>query len=71
MALPIWGIFMQKVLRNGNLGISETDRFTPPAGIPMNIGCEAEATGSRQNTVTDSQTAGEIEEREDEGFYFE
>ena len=71
MALPIWGLFMKKVLKNGNLGISEADRFTPPAGIPMNIACEAEAYGDRRPVVPDQVTAGHEAESEDEGFYFE
>ena len=71
MALPIWGLFMKKVLKNGNLGISEADRFTPPAGIPMNIACKAEAYGDRRPVVPDQVTAGHEAENEDEGFYFE
>ena len=27
MALPIWGLWMQKVLKDGTLGISEGDMF--------------------------------------------
>ena len=27
MALPIWGLWMQKVLKDGTLGISEADAF--------------------------------------------
>ena len=27
MALPIWGLWMQKVLKDGTLGISEADVF--------------------------------------------
>jgi penicillin-binding protein 1A len=30
MALPIWGLWMQKVLADGTLGISETDQFLVP-----------------------------------------
>ena len=39
MALPIWGIFMKKVLKDGTLGISEADRFTAPAGMTMDLSC--------------------------------
>ena len=31
MALPIWGLWMQKVLKDGTLGISESDVF--PASL--------------------------------------
>lgn len=39
MALPIWGIWMRKVLADGTLGISENDRFSAPAGISVNLDC--------------------------------
>ncbi len=40
MALPIWGLFMQKVVRDGTLGISEADRFIAPAGMHLNLDCD-------------------------------
>ena len=39
MALPIWGIWMKKVLRDGTLGISESDRFISPAGMSLSLDC--------------------------------
>ena len=39
MALPIWGIFMKKVLKDGTLGISESDRFVAPAGMTIDLSC--------------------------------
>ena len=39
MALPIWGIFMKKVLKDGSLGISEADRFVAPAGMNIDLNC--------------------------------
>ena len=39
MALPIWGIFMKKVLKDGSLGISEVDRFVAPAGMNIDLSC--------------------------------
>ena len=39
MALPIWGIFMKKVLKDGSLGISEADRFVAPAGMNIALSC--------------------------------
>ena len=49
MALPIWGIFMKKVLADGTLGISEVDRFEAPAGVYLNLNCDgsdADASGT-------------------------
>lgn len=40
MALPIWGIFMQKVLNDGTLNISSNDRFTVPPGFNANLDCD-------------------------------
>ncbi len=40
MALPIWGIFMQKVLKDGTLGVYETDRFVKPMGMELDLNCD-------------------------------
>ena len=39
MALPIWGIWMKKILADGTLGISEKDAFLAPAGVSVNLNC--------------------------------
>ena len=39
MALPIWGLFMQKVLADGTLGIDENDRFVP-SGVKLDLNCD-------------------------------
>jgi len=39
MALPIWGIFMQKVLKDLSLGISTKDLFTAPPGFSAQLNC--------------------------------
>lgn len=40
-ALPIWGLFMQKVLKNGKLGVTSQDRFNVPAGMEhLNLNCD-------------------------------
>ncbi|MBQ9892099.1 MAG: transglycosylase domain-containing protein [Bacteroidales bacterium] len=38
MALPIWGIWMKKVLADGTLGVSESDRFVIPEGVSTACG---------------------------------
>ena len=40
MALPIWGIWMKKVLADKTLDISETDRFIAPPGMHLNLNCD-------------------------------
>jgi penicillin-binding protein 1A len=39
MALPIWGLFMQKVLANPQLGISAYDAFSAPPGFYADLRC--------------------------------
>lgn len=39
MALPIWGIFMQKVYKDKSIGIGKDDVFVPPLGWNVNLGC--------------------------------
>ena len=38
-ALPIWAIWMKKVLKDGTLGISESDRFIAPAEMTIGSDC--------------------------------
>ena len=40
MSLPTWGIFMQKVIADGTLGVSANDRFIAPPGMDMSFGCD-------------------------------
>ena len=59
MALPIWGIFMKKVLQDGTLGVYETDRFMAPPGVNLNLDCD----GSDPDAVMKAE--------EDDSYFFE
>ena len=59
MALPIWGIFMKKVLEDGTLGVYETDRFIAPPGTTLNLDCDG----------SDADAA--VKAEEDESYFFE
>ena len=60
MALPIWGLFMQKVMKDGTLGVYETDRFVAPPGITtLNLDCD----GSDADAVMKAE--------EDDSYFFE
>ena len=59
MALPIWGIFMQKVINDGTLGVYETDRFIKPMGVELNLDCD----GSDADAMVSAQ--------EEEDYFFE
>lgn len=39
MALPIWGLFMQKCLADGTVGISEEDRFSTAGNLEDSYNC--------------------------------
>ena len=59
MALPIWGIWMKKVLADRTLNISELDRFTAPPGIHLNLNCDG----------SDNDATAVIKEEEE--YYFD
>ncbi len=59
MALPIWGIWMKKVLKDGTLGVSATDRFICPAGMELSLDC----SGGDDDAVAQQQNS--------EDYYFE
>ena len=61
MALPIWGIFMKKVVADGTLGVSPSDRFIAPAGVQINLNCDG----------SDADTATRTVEKEEEESFFE
>lgn len=39
MALPVWGIFMQKCLKDPYLDLSELDTFDAPVGMNLDLSC--------------------------------
>lgn len=43
MALPIWALYMKKVLNDRDLGYSSTEQFDIPSSFNANSGCEANA----------------------------
>jgi penicillin-binding protein 1A len=55
MALPVWGLFMQKVLADPTLPINITDTFdASPADINMSLNCNGSDDEIRQSTGSDS-----------------
>ena len=60
MALPIWGMFMKKCLADGNVGVSEDDRFVAPAGVTLDLSCSG-------GDIDDTQETGQSQE----SYYFE
>lgn len=44
MALPIWALYMKKVLEDSELGYSSTEQFDIPSSFNANLGCEVTVT---------------------------
>ena len=63
MALPIWGIFMNKCLADPELNIREYDTFEAPAGMNLDLSC----TGGDKETDDEvaASLAGEDEDEDD------
>jgi penicillin-binding protein 1A len=56
MALPIWGIFMNKVLADPTIGIRNGESFVPPVGWNMSLACTG---GDDDLTVGGGETNAE------------
>lgn len=67
MALPIWGIFMKKVLENGTLGISSNDVFVKPPGFELDLRC----TGGDDDNSSVSVGNKDTQVVEDDFSFFE
>lgn len=65
MALPIWGIFMQKVLADKNIGITNGEAFVPPIGWNMNLNC----TGGDDDLLSTNKHSGLEDNEEEEDFF--
>ena len=67
MALPIWGIFMKKVLEDGTLGISSNDVFVKPPGFELDLRC----TGGDDDNSSVSVGNKDTQVVEDDFSFFE
>lgn len=67
MALPIWGIFMKKVLEDGTLGISSNDLFVKPPGFELDLRC----TGGDDDNSSVSVGKTDTQVVEDDFSFFE
>ena len=56
MALPVWGIFMNKVLKDGTLGISEQDKFIAPVGMTQNLDCDGSDADAETSSGYDEES---------------
>ena len=54
MALPIWGIFMKKVVDDGTLGITKYDKFQAPQGFKANLNCDGSDDDMNMASETES-----------------
>ncbi len=54
MALPIWGLFMQKCRADETLQMDATERFIAPPGITLNLDCDgsdADAAAAKEDDM--------------------
>ena len=56
MALPVWGIFMNKVLKDGTLGISEQDKFIAPVGMTLDLDCDGSDADAETSSGYDEES---------------
>ena len=59
MALPIWGIFMKKVMEDGTLGVTPYDQFVAPQGFSLNLNCDG----------SDSDMAAQEKAAQEENYF--
>jgi penicillin-binding protein 1A len=69
MALPIWGIWMKKVLADGTLGIYSSDKFVAPPGMSLNLDCGVGGPVTSSSTTEENGATQEQDNGED--YYFE
>ena len=55
MALPIWGIFMKKVLADGTTGVYESDRFIASQGIQLTLDCDGSDADAMQSSRSEEE----------------
>ena len=71
MALPIWGIWYRKCLKDGTLGLTADDHFVTPPGVsPLNMDCTDDGSflGGYAGDDGGGDNIGEHDEEED--YYF-
>jgi penicillin-binding protein 1A len=49
MSLPIWGLFMKKVLADKTISIRETDKFDIPLHMDINLSCPEDTDNTSGN----------------------
>lgn len=55
-ALPIWGLFMQKVFQDGTLGVSPEDKFIAPPGLVLNLNCDGSDNDASASVSQEAET---------------
>lgn len=54
MALPIWGIFMKKVVEDGSLGVTKYDSFIAPQGFNINLKCSGSDADIKEGSAEEN-----------------
>ena len=56
MALPIWGLFMQKVYADPTIAIGKDDVFVPPLGWSVDLSCRGDESDLSSGSVDSNDT---------------
>ena len=54
MALPVWGLFMQKVIADEQLDVRTTDEFAIPPGVPPTYACDGSDADGNYEAIQES-----------------
>ena len=65
MALPIWGLFMQKCRSDKSLGLDPEEKFMAPPGITLDLNCD----GSDADAAAKAAEEGYVEEESQDYFF--
>ena len=55
-ALPIWGLWMQKVIADGRLGVRETDEFVAPGDYHFDMSCTGGESDAKAEETTEEES---------------
>lgn len=60
MALPIWAEYMKRVYADSSLMISQDDIFIKPAGVEIDLDCEAQSSSRGEKSLDDYDDSGSV-----------
>ena len=68
MALPIWGLFMQKCRADKSLGLDPEETFIAPPGISLDLNCDGSDLDAAGTVIEEE---GVVAEEESQDYFFD